>query len=243
MSQDLGDRDINDTLYFGFNTHKADGTPITLAGTPAISIYKDDNTTEVTTGVTLTVDFDSRTGYHMVKVVCTDAFYATTCSYKAVITAGTVDSISVVGMEVAHWTINKNSKSGISLAADQAVNATKWAGGDIPTPNQTGIPLVDFKYVLGSILTEGASGRLKAAIVKFFNVATPVSTCGDVDQTGDSFAKLGTPAGASIAADLAEIEGETDGIPTVEAIRTEMDSNSTQLADIKGKIVNTWVPP
>src|SRR5207253_804728 len=33
-------------------------------------------------------------------------------------------------------------------------------------------------------------------------------------QSGDSYARLGAPAGASIAADLAEIEGETDTIVT-----------------------------
>lgn len=38
---------------------------------------------------------------------------------------------------------------------------------------------------------------------------------GDTPQTGDSFARLGAPAGASIAADLAEIEAETDGIAAI----------------------------
>src|SRR5205807_2579950 len=35
---------------------------------------------------------------------------------------------------------------------------------------------------------------------------------GNTVQTGDSYARLGAPVGANIAADIAEIEGETDGI-------------------------------
>jgi hypothetical protein len=35
-----------------------------------------------------------------------------------------------------------NDKTGYSLAADQAVNATKWAGQTIPTPAITGEPVV-----------------------------------------------------------------------------------------------------
>lgn len=47
---------------------------------------------------------------------------------------------------------------------------------------------------------------------------------GDTPQTGDCFVRLGAPAGASIAADLVEIEGETDGIA---AIPTNNGTNQT----------------
>lgn len=44
--------------------------------------------------------------------------------------------------------------------------------------------------------------------------ATNITSTGGttVPQTGDAYARLGAPAGASIAADIAEIEGETDSI-------------------------------
>lgn len=44
-------------------------------------------------------------------------------------------------------------------------------------------------------------------------------------QTGDSYARLGAPAGASVSADIA-------ALPTAAENRAEMDSNSTQLAAI-----------
>lgn len=44
------------------------------------------------------------------------------------------------------------------------------------------------------------------------NVDTLTTYTGNTPQTGDSYARLGAPAGLSIAADIAEIEAETDGI-------------------------------
>jgi hypothetical protein len=94
------------TVRLRFNTHKADGTPITLAGTPAVSVYKHGSTTESTSGVSLTVDFDSRTGLHLVAIdTSTDGvFYAADSDFDVVITTGTVDSVSVAGSVVGSFT-------------------------------------------------------------------------------------------------------------------------------------------
>jgi hypothetical protein len=105
-----GDFTPGKTVRLRFNTHKADGTPITLAGTPAVSVYKG-STTESTAGVTLTVDYDSRTGLHDV-VIDTSAdgtFYAAGNDFDVVITAGTVDSISVVGTVVGGFSLSNRS--------------------------------------------------------------------------------------------------------------------------------------
>lgn len=65
----------------------------------------------------------------------------------------------------------------------------------------------DLASVLGTALTEGAAGRLAAALSAFLDVAAPVFTAESVNQTGDSFTRLGAPAGASIAVDI-------DALPT-----------------------------
>jgi hypothetical protein len=94
------------TLNFKFSTHKTDGTPITLGGTPVVSVYKANGTTQSTAGITLTVDFDSVTGLHNVLIdLSADAFYATANDYQVVITTGTVNSVSVVGTVLAHFSI------------------------------------------------------------------------------------------------------------------------------------------
>lgn len=54
-------------------------------------------------------------------------------------------------------------------------NTKTWIGGTIPAVNVTGVPIVDLKYILGTVLTETA-GLLAAGFKKFFNVATPTGT-------------------------------------------------------------------
>lgn len=95
------------TEYFIFNTSQfSTGAPFTLAGTPVISIYEDNGLTEITAGITLTVDLDSRTGMHGVAVVCSTANgFEAGKRYVGVITTGTVDSVSVVGKRVFEFRI------------------------------------------------------------------------------------------------------------------------------------------
>lgn len=65
-------------------------------------------------------------------------------------------------------------------------------------------------------------------------VSTLTTYTGNTVQTGDSYSRIGAPAGASIAADLAEIEAETDGIaaiptsnPSAAAIATAVWQDAT----------------
>jgi hypothetical protein len=66
------------------------------------------------------------------------------------------------------------------------------------------VGLADLSRILGTALTETA-GFLAAGFKKFFNITTPTLTVAGVDQTGDSFARIGAPVGASIAADIAAV--------------------------------------
>lgn len=102
----LGDFAAESTVRGSFNSRDATGAPITLAGTPAISVYKDSGTDESTDGVTLNVDFDGRTGHHVFVVeTSADAFFSAGSDYRVVITSGTVDGKSVVGVCVGSFSI------------------------------------------------------------------------------------------------------------------------------------------
>lgn len=125
----MTDFKLGDTLDFKFTTRRfSTGAPFTLAGTPSVAAYPDNSTTEITAGITLTTDFDARTGLNNVRVVATGANgYATGTSYALVITAGTVDSVSVVGEVVAQFTIERSASfqrlgapAGASVSADVA---------------------------------------------------------------------------------------------------------------------------
>src|SRR3954470_20888238 len=89
----VGDYQPGDTVDCNFGTvNPSTGASFTLAGTPAISVYKDNGTTESTTGVTLTADFDARTGFNHIRVTTGSdgTFYSAGSFFEAVITTGTV---------------------------------------------------------------------------------------------------------------------------------------------------------
>lgn len=106
MSSFLGDYAEDATIDFTFHTTDTSAVPATLAGTPVVSVYKANGATESTAGVTLTVDFDGKTGLNQVRVdLSADAFYSVTNDYSVVITTGTVDSVSVVGATLKTFSI------------------------------------------------------------------------------------------------------------------------------------------
>lgn len=106
MSKPLGNYAEDTTaLNFNFNTRTLAQVPITLAGAPSLEVYKN-STTQSTAGITLTVDYDGKIGLHHVVIdLSSDAFYAAGEDYSVVIAAGTVDGISVVGTEIAYFSI------------------------------------------------------------------------------------------------------------------------------------------
>lgn len=107
----IGDFRLGDTFDLKFCTvAPTTGVPTTLAGTPVISAYPGNSTTQLTAGITLSVDFDGVTGLHNVRVVATSGNgYATATNYALVITTGTVSGSSVVGYVVGHFSIEARS--------------------------------------------------------------------------------------------------------------------------------------
>ena len=129
----LGDFRLGDTFDTKFTTTAAStGAPTTLAGTPVISAYVGNSTTQITAGITLTVDFDTVTGLHNVRVVATSGNgYATASNYQLVITTGTVGGTSAVGYVIAEFSIEARSAIMPTTAARTLdVSATGEAGVD-----------------------------------------------------------------------------------------------------------------
>lgn len=136
MNSYIGDFTISKTVRVFFNTQGTTGAPITLAGTPAISVYKDSSTTQSTAGVTLSVDFDALTGFHQV-VVDTSAdgtFYSGGSDFEIVITTGTVDSISVVGKSVGKFSLQNRSPLRPTVA-DRTLDVTATGAGGVDWGN------------------------------------------------------------------------------------------------------------
>jgi hypothetical protein len=80
------------------------------------------------------------------------------------------------------------------------VNGKAWAGGAIPAPNVTGVPIVDDKYLLGTIYSTPATAGIQDINVLNWKGSAAAA------MTGDAYARLGVPAGASVSADVAAVK-------------------------------------
>lgn len=125
----MRDITIGETLDIKFCTTEPDtGAPATLSGTPVVSAYVGNSTTQITAGITLTVDFDSVTGLNNVRVAATTGNgYTDGTDVSLVITTGTVDGNSAVGYVIENFTIGRGAAftrlgapAGDSVSADIA---------------------------------------------------------------------------------------------------------------------------
>jgi len=125
----MRDITLGETIDFKFTTCEPDtGAPATLSGTPVISAYVGNSTTQITAGITLTVDFDGVTGLNNVRVVASAGNgFADATDVALIITTGTVDAVSAVGYKVAEFTIGRSAAhtrlgapAGASVSADIA---------------------------------------------------------------------------------------------------------------------------
>lgn len=204
----LGDFDAASVLYTKFTTYRpSTGAPFTLAGTPVVSIYKDGSLTQSTAGITLTVDFDGLTGLHHLAIDTSadGTFYSAGSHFEAVITTGTVDSVSVVGSCVASFSIRKDSALKATVAGRTLdVSAGGEAGIDwanIGSPT-TAVNLsatnIDVDQVVASV--SGAVGSVTGAVGSVTgNVGGNVNgSVASVAANGISASSLAADAGTEI---------------------------------------------
>ena len=124
----MGDYTVGETLYFLFTTRSfSTGAPTVLAGTPVVSAYEDDSTTQITAGITLGVDHDTVVGLNLLTVVATGANgYEAGKQYHLVITTGTVGGVSVVGEVVADFSLEAEAAFTRVGAAGAGLTAIPW---------------------------------------------------------------------------------------------------------------------
>lgn len=129
-----------DTVYAKFTSRASTGAPATLSGSPAVSVYKNNSTTQSTSGVALTVDFDAVTGLNHVSIdTSTDSgFYTNGAQFHVVITAGAVSGTSVVGEVVSEFQLEvtplRPTVSGRTLDVSASGEAgIDWANVGSPT--------------------------------------------------------------------------------------------------------------
>jgi len=178
-----GDIRLEDTIDVKFTTVSTTGAPTTLAGTPVVSAYPGNSLTQLTAGITLTVDFDGVTGLHNVRIVATAANgYATATNYALVITTGTVGGTSVVGYVVGHFSIeNRSALRPTTAGRTLDVTATggagvDWANVEAPTTTLalTGTTIATTQKV--DVETIKTNPVVNAGTITFPTTATLAST-------------------------------------------------------------------
>lgn len=210
MSTSIGDFATSTVVYGKFTTYRpSTGAPFTLAGTPALSVYKDNSTTQSTTGVTLTVDFDGVTGLHhfAIDTSADGTFYAAGSFFDIVITTGTVDSVSAVGTVVGSFTLAKGAAfarlgapAGASVSADVAAVKAETATILSDTNDiQTRLPAA---LVSGRI--DASVGAMAANVLTATAIAadaiTDAKVAADVTIASVTGAVGSVTAGVSVAA-------------------------------------------
>lgn len=133
-------------------------------------------------------------------------------------------TFEVLGTEEWMWRLADLRAAG-GIATTQAsgrpeVNTTHWLGTAAATPTVAGVPEVDITHLVGvaqsaTDLKDFADDGYDPATNKVQGVVlvdTLTTYTGNTPQTGDSFARLGAPAGASVSADIAAIKAVVDAI-------------------------------
>lgn len=212
MSKHLGDYDASTVVYGKFTTYRpSTGAPYTLGGTPALSVYKDNSTTQSTTGVSLTVDFDSVTGLHhyAIDTSADGTFYSAGSFFDIVITTGTVDSVSAVGTVVGSFTIRKNSAlkpatAGRTVVVDASglvdantVKVGPTGSGTAQTARDIGASVL-LSSGTGTGQLDFTSGVVKANVVQ--NAGSAITSASGIQEVKVASFAAGAIDAAAIAA-------------------------------------------
>lgn len=209
------------------------GASITMTGLAVtdIEIYKDGGVTQRASdaGYTLLdtdgIDFDGITGIHGFSIDTgdnTDAgFYTVGAWFHVVVSAITIDAQTVNFIAAAFRLMPAES-----VAGKPKVDVDAWLGTAAATPTVAGVPEVDLTHVAGATTNVAA-------------LATNVDAI--LTDTADMQPKLGTPAGASISADIAAIEAQTDDIGAAGAGLTAVPWNAAWDAEVQSEVEDALV--
>ncbi len=227
-----GDFRLGDTLDVKFCTVTTTGAPTTLAGSPVISAYVGNSLTQITAGITLSVDFDSVTGLNNVRVVASNGNgYATASNYSLIITTGTVGGTSVVGYEVGSFSIeNRSALMPTTAALTLDVSAGGEAGLDwanigsktttnaltntsIITTQKVDVDTIKTNPVVnGGTITFPTTATLASTTNITAGTVTTATNLTNAPTAGDFTATMKTSIGTAVAASaVASVTGNVGG--------------------------------
>lgn len=247
---DLGDRVVGASIYHHFNTFDADKALITIAGSPTLTCYRNDGTTEDNSGLTLTVDFDGVTGFHVIKVdTSADGAFYTTGDFTVIFTAGTVDGVSLAGARILRFSliqspglrptvagrtldVSAGGEAGIDFANIGSPTTTlNLSGTTIKTATDVETATADIQSRIPAAL--GANGNMKGDVRDFNGVAgTFASGRPEVNSTHW--------AGTAVASATITVVVGTGGITTTSIATGAVDADALATDAVTEIATGVW---
>jgi len=257
----LKDITLGETRYFRFTTRAfATGIPTVLAGTPVISAYEDDSITQITAGITLTVDFDGVIGLNLITLVATSGNgFEVAKDYDFVITTGTVDSVSVVGETVGEFSIQSEAAAAAIGTAgagltDITLNAASidlvWdevlTGGTHNVADSSGRRIRDLQefgvYEGGAVWIDTVNGSAGTTDFESGTAFNPVNTIADANTLATSLGltRFRVAPGSTITFAATQANQEFLGSGWTLALGGQsIDGTSIEGADVSGIATNS----
>lgn len=155
----LGDIAEDQVLDFYF------GTVATLLG-GSVAVYKDNSITEIVTGLTLTADFDGRTGLNHVRIdTSLDAAFTPGSEYSLILIAGTANGQDLFPDTLARFSIQNRyqDKAGFALSTAER-NAIANALLDLAGGVETGMTLRQSQRIQLAALAGKLSGAATTTV-------------------------------------------------------------------------------
>lgn len=227
-----GDYELEDTVFLPFTTRQfSDGVPTALVS-GVVDIYEDATTTPIVTAETLAVSLNSHAGFNMITCAATAAQgFNAGGSYTAILDAGTVGGVSVIGEVVGHFTLEMsaaavdlaNGTDGLgaiktdtaAILADTGTDGVVLAAGAVSATAIATDAIDDDAIATGAIAsTAFAAGAINAAAIAAGAIDTDAFTAAAIRQVGGMLVS-GTASGAGSSTTLVDTSlTETDDIWT-----------------------------
>lgn len=108
MSLFLGDLKENQTVHFMWSSNDSNGASIDRSVNGEVRVYKNNEVTQTTVGVTDTEAFDGLSGVHACTIDTSGAFYVRQNNYSVILDASTIDG-QIVNAVLANFSIENRS--------------------------------------------------------------------------------------------------------------------------------------
>ncbi len=225
----------NTAISLFLNTVNSTGTAGTITN-GAIGIFVNNSASFLTTGITFTADFASRTGIHLVNIP-SGTITGTNVTCTAFYVSGVVDSISVANRLVGVFSVGRYGQapdnfSGLIVGTDGLVNVNvvKQSGASMPSG--------DFTTTMKTSINTQVAAAI-ASTLSMTSGAVNAYPIGDFSPSQKT--SITTQATASLTGNLFIQSGVVRAVPTGDFTTTMKTSINTEMLDVMN--VDTYAEP